>query len=225
MARGRPSFVFEMWAMTGCPARARANASSMPGQRSISGTLTASMLPVELISFQLALTEGMSEWTTSTDSSRKSSRVSGSAMRATPSSNWSASCSESAVTPELLHRMARNCPLSTLSGGPSLSRERDLEALIPWAKGGRFAVARREWRSRVRAVSALTMPALCALSIIGAAALAGPTQAGAERASGQHAAADSVGTTDDHVGRQRDVRRRADGIVHGDDDSGERPER
>ena len=45
MARGRPSFVLRVWAMTGWPARARANASSMPGQRSISGTLTASMVP------------------------------------------------------------------------------------------------------------------------------------------------------------------------------------
>jgi hypothetical protein len=33
----------------------------MPGQRSISGTLTASMAPVELTSFQRPLTEGISE--------------------------------------------------------------------------------------------------------------------------------------------------------------------
>jgi hypothetical protein len=44
----------------------------------------------------------------------------------------------------------------------------------------------------VRAVSALTVPAVCALSLIGAAVLAGPAQAGAQRAAGQHAAADGL---------------------------------
>jgi Big-like domain-containing protein/putative Ig domain-containing protein len=53
-------------------------------------------------------------------------------------------------------------------------------------------VSRRLWRGRARAVFALTVPALCALSIIGAAVLAGPAQAGAQRAEGQHATADAL---------------------------------
>ena len=63
--------------------------------------------------------------------------------------------------------------------GPSLSRDK---ISMPWFAGRRAgddAVSRRRWRGRARAVFAVTVPALCALSIVGAAVLEGPARAGA----------------------------------------------